>query len=66
MKFKNKGEKVFFDMLEVIRDFSVFMDDYFTNSNNINSYTSSIYDEYKKYSEKLVKIIKSCDNNERK
>lgn len=66
MKFKNKGEKVFFDMLEAIRDFSVFMDDYFTNSNNINSYTSSIYDEYKKYSEKLVKIIKSCDNNERK
>lgn len=61
MKFKNKGEKVFFDMLEVIRDFSVFMDDYFTDSNNINSYTSSIYDEYKKYSEKLIEIIKSCD-----
>lgn len=61
MKFKNKGEKVFFDMLEVIRDFSVFMDDYFTDSNNINSYTSSIYVEYKKYSEKLIEIIKSCD-----
>lgn len=65
MKFKNKGEKVFFDMLEVIKDFSVFMDDYFADSNNINSYTSSIYDEYKKYSEKLIKIIKSCDNNGR-
>lgn len=65
MKFKNKGEKVFFDMLVVIKDFSAFMDNYFTDSNNINSYTSSIYDEYKKYSEKLVKIIKSCDNNER-
>lgn len=61
MKFKNKGEKVFFDMLEVIRDFSVFMDDYFSYSDNINSYTSSIYDEYKKYSEKLIEIIKSCD-----
>lgn len=61
MKFKNKGEKVFFDMLEVIRDFSVFMDDYFSDSSNINSYTSSIYEEYKKYSERLIKIVKSCD-----
>lgn len=61
MKFKNKGEKVFFDMLEVIKDFSVFMDDYFSDSDNINSYTSSIYDEYKKYSEKLIEIIKRCD-----
>lgn len=61
MKFKNKGEKVFFDMLEVIRNFSVFMDYYFSDSDNINSYTSGIYEEYKKYSEKLVKIIKSCD-----
>ena len=61
MKFKNKGEKVFFDMLEVIRDFSFFMDDYFSDSSNINSYTSSIYEEYKKYSERLIKIMKSCD-----
>lgn len=61
MKFKNKDEKVFFNMLEVIKDFSVFMDDYFSDSDNINSYTSCIYDEYKKYSEKLIDIIKSCD-----
>lgn len=61
MKFKNKGEKVFFDMLEVIKDFSVFMDNYFSDSDNINFYTSSIYVEYKKYSEKLIEIIKSCD-----
>lgn len=63
MKLNNKGEKVFFDMLEAIKDFSVFMDNYFSDSDNINSYTSSIYDEYKKYSERLVKIIKGCYNN---
>lgn len=61
MKLNNKGEKVFFGMLEAIKDFSVFMDNYFSDSDNINSYTSSIYDEYKKYSEKLIDIIKSCD-----
>ena len=49
-----------------IFDVSYYISVIVDNSNNINSYTSSIYDEYKKYSEKLVKIIKSCDNNERK
>lgn len=58
MKLRNKEQKAFYKMLCTIRDFSVFMDNYFSNQENIEEH-KVIYEAYNIYSKDLVKSLES-------
>lgn len=58
MKLRNKEQKAFYKMLCTIRDYSVFMDSYFSNQENIEEH-KTIYEAYNVYSKDLVKSLES-------
>lgn len=58
MKLRNKEQKAFYKMLCTIRDFSVFMDRYFSYQENIEEH-KAIYEAYNIYSKDLVKSLES-------
>lgn len=58
MKLRNKEQKAFYKMLCAIRDYSAFMDKYFSYQENIEEH-KVIYEAYNIYSEDLVKSLES-------
>lgn len=56
MKLKNKEQKAFYKMLCTIRDYSVFMDNYFSNQENIEK-NPEINTAYKEYSKDIINSL---------
>lgn len=56
MKLKNKEQKAFYKMLCAIRDYSVFMDNYFSNQENIEK-NPEINTAYKEYSKDIINSL---------